>query len=188
MNLKKCSQCQVEKVWSEFSPQKGGKDGLHSHCKECRRLAVRAHRKKYPLSSKEAILKFKAKDITGFKKYFSDYNKERQKRDPQFKLAGLLRIRLNKVLKGVDKKGSAVADIGCSMEFFREYFENLFESWMNWANHGNKLGQWSIDHIQPLSSFDLSDRTQFLAACHYTNLRPLCAIANARKGAKIDGQ
>lgn len=34
-------------------------------------------------------------------------------------------------------------------------------------------GTWQIDHIEPLCSFDLSDRIELLKACHYSNLRPL---------------
>ena len=51
---------------------------------------------------------------------------------------------------------------------------------MSWDNYG----QWHIDHIKPLAEFDLTNRPQFLAACHYTNLQPLWASANHKKGAR----
>ena len=50
----------------------------------------------------------------------------------------------------------------------------------NWGVHG-----WHIDHITPLSSFDLTCREQFLKVCHYTNLQPLWAKDNFSKGCKI---
>ena len=53
-------------------------------------------------------------------------------------------------------------------------------NWKGWSVRG-----WHIDHIIPLVSFDLTDRKQFLKACHYTNLQPLWAEENLRKGAKI---
>ena len=50
---------------------------------------------------------------------------------------------------------------------------------MSWENH-SQTG-WHIDHIKPLSRFDLSDREQFLEACHYSNLQPLWAEDNLSK-------
>lgn len=38
--------------------------------------------------------------------------------------------------------------------------------------------------IKPLSSFNLSDRQEFLQACHYTNLQPLWAKENISKSNK----
>jgi hypothetical protein len=34
---------------------------------------------------------------------------------------------------------------------------------------------------KPPALFDLTDRKQFLEACHYTNLQPLWAVDNIRK-------
>jgi hypothetical protein len=49
---------------------------------------------------------------------------------------------------------------------------------MSWENYG----KWHIDHIKPLSLFDLEDPEQLKQACHYTNLQPLWAEENIRKG------
>lgn len=92
-----------------------------------------------------------------------------------------LRSRLRGALKGRFKSGSAVRDLGCSIEEFRSYLELKFQPGMTWANHGRK--GWHLDHIKPLAAFDLSDRVQLLEAVHYTNLQPLWWRDNLRKGA-----
>ena len=100
----------------------------------------------------------------------------------EVRLAHNLRSRLIRAIKNDQKSGSAIRDLGCSVEELKQYIENQFQSemtWDNWAMDG-----WHIDHIKPLVSFDLTDRKQFLEACHYTNLQPLWTIENLSKGSK----
>jgi len=112
-------------------------------------------------------------------KYFD----KKRKTDIQFKLGILLRSRLREALKGNFKSGSAVKDLGCSINELKTYLESKFLSGMSWENHG--IYGWHIDHIKPLSSFNLNDRKQMLEACHYTNLQPLWAKDNLSKSDKI---
>jgi hypothetical protein len=101
--------------------------------------------------------------------------------DVNFKLAERLRIRIWDAVKGDQKSGSAVSDLGCTIPELKAHLESKFQPGMTWDNWG-KTG-WHIDHIKPLSKFDLADRQQFLQACHYTNLQPLWAEENLMKGA-----
>ena len=109
----------------------------------------------------------------------------RYRKDPCFRLASLLRTRLNRAIKGAVKGGSAVQDLGCSFEELKQRFERQFLPGMTWSNQGNGAGEWNIDHIQPLASFDLIDRVQFLKACHFANLQPLWAKDNQTKRDRI---
>lgn len=102
---------------------------------------------------------------------------ERRKTDLNFKLRGLLRNRVGSALKS----GSAVKDLGCSIEELKSYLESKFQPGMTWENHG----KWHIDHIKPLCKFDLTNREQFIQACHFSNLQPLWAVDNIRKGGKL---
>lgn len=105
----------------------------------------------------------------------------KRKTDPQYRLAANLRTRLNKFFRGKTKSGSAVSDLGCSLGFLMQWLEEQFQPGMTWDNYGEGSYQWSLDHIKPLSSYDLTNRADFLAACHFTNLQPLWHIDNLRK-------
>ena len=65
------------------------------------------------------------------------------------------------------------------MQFFKDYIESLFQPGMTWENYGRR--GWHLDHIIPLTHFDLTIRKQFLRACHYANLQPLWAKDNIKK-------
>jgi len=106
--------------------------------------------------------------------------KERLAFDPQFILATRLRGRLYCAIKNKSKRGSAVELLGCTIDELITRFETLFVDGMSWANHGD----WHIDHIRPLSSFDLEDPQQLAVACHFTNLQPLWAFDNISKGGR----
>lgn len=150
------------------------------------RSRISGKKPEYRAKVREHYLKNKER-ISASKKNWSHKNKERlykrhkerMTNDIQYRLSSVLRLRLNCALKGYGyKMGSAVKDLGCTVKELMKYLESKFTNGMNWENRG----LWHIDHIEPLSSFDLSDRKQLLKACHYTNLQPLWAIENLKKG------
>lgn len=134
---------------------------LNPKSAEAHRQACRNYRQKE--SSKQAA---------------AEYSRTRYKQDIDFKLSNSLRRRTRMALKRGQKAGSAVKDLGCSIEFLKQHLEYQFQKGMSWGNYG----KWHIDHKQPLASFDLTNRKQFLKACHYTNLQPLWAADNQSKG------
>jgi hypothetical protein len=111
------------------------------------------------------------------------YARKKLKTDIDFKLKLNLRSRLRITLKNNYKSGSAISDLGCTIDELKSYLESKFQPGMSWDNHG--IHGWHIDHIKPLASFDLSDRKQMLEACHYTNLQPLWAKDNLSKSDKL---
>jgi hypothetical protein len=118
------------------------------------------------------------KDTEQFKLYNRVYKYNREQSDINFKICNRIRKRLYSIIKNNQKTGSAVQDLGCSIAELRKHLQSQFQPGMTWDNYG----QWHIDHIRPLSGFNLSNRKELLQACHYTNLQPLWAIDNLRKG------
>lgn len=108
---------------------------------------------------------------------------DRTPRSRSILLARALRERLNKAIKGRYRAGSAVRDLGCSIQELVTHIESQFLPEWSWAK--DSWGPaWHIDHIRPLASFDLSEPTQAAAACHWTNLRPYPAIKNILEGSR----
>ena len=93
-----------------------------------------------------------------------------------------LRIRLNKALRNNQKYGNTIKLIGCSIEQLKQHLESKFKLDMSWNNYG--IYGWHIDHIKPCASFDLSKPSEQRKCFHYTNLQPLWAIDNLKKGMK----
>jgi hypothetical protein len=93
------------------------------------------------------------------------------------KIKKSLRRRLRKALKGNVKTGTIAKQIGCTSAELRLHLENQFTNGMTWNNYG----EWHIDHIRPMCSFELSKVEDLNQVNHYSNLRPLWAEDNLAK-------
>jgi len=163
-------------------------------CKECydkqwyenNKLREKLRGAKYYQNNKEKRRIQREKWRSEHKTFLKDYYSNRLSTDPSYKLKQYLRSRLYRALKTKQKVGSAVRDLGCSIEEFMVYLEQRFHIHptscknMTWENYG----EWEIDHIQELDTFDLTKREEFLQACHYTNLQPLWAEEHLIKTAE----
>jgi len=161
------------------------------------KMRRRENNKKYRINHREKLLTKKKAYYEANKNKVKNYTKINREKinkrnqiwqriyynnNIQYKLGVRLRSRLYDALNVKHKVGSAVKDLGCSIDELKSYLESKFQPGMTWDNH--TLDGWHIDHIKPLASFDLTDRKQFLEACHYTNLQPLWAKDNLVKSDK----
>lgn len=133
-------------------------------------------------SARRAGRKWREANLEKARTASTRYKAKRFNTDPCFKLQCLLRSRLLLALKGNAKRGSAVKLLGCTIEELKLHLEKQFQPGMTWENHA--LDGWHIDHIKPLSKFDLTDPVQLAEACRHTNLQPLWAKDNLSKGDK----
>jgi hypothetical protein len=112
-----------------------------------------------------------------------EYRRRYRATRPEFRIACSLRSRIQVALKRAlaNKSNNSITLLGCSAGFYRNYLETLFQPGMSWENYGD----WHIDHILPLTSFDLTDKAQQLVAFNFKNTQPLWAFDNLSKGAKL---
>ena len=108
------------------------------------------------------------------------YLNSKYKNDINFRLGTNLRNRLRRLLKKEKSSKIAIKNLGCTIEELKNHLGSQFLPGMTWMNHG--IFGWHIDHIIPLSYFDLTIEEHIKKACHYTNLQPLWSIDNIKKG------
>jgi hypothetical protein len=141
----------------------------------------------YRQNNQEKLLernrKYRIENRDKVNKYDREYRMRRNAIDINYKLRNTLRSRLNIAIRNNQKVGSAVYDLGCTVEHLKTHLEDLFLPGMSWKNYGKE--GWHIDHIIPLCHFCLADEEQFKEACHYTNLQPLWAKDNLAKGNRL---
>ena len=185
-----CREC-----GAEFKPELGRGKRTHTaiYCSdECRTVADRISKQRWleenPEKRKEVANAYARKmseekgEVWEKARQRNDnYKAQRLAEDIQFRLAHNCRTRINLALKAqlAGKSRRSPQLLGCTPKQLMDHIENQFQpgmSWDNWTRDG-----WHLDHIRPLSSFDLSDPGQQKQAFHYSNLQPLWASENLSK-------
>lgn len=198
-----CSRCECRKEVGDFNKNKRSSDGYDAWCRDCHKQYNKEHHEVIARKKRELV----ERNREQVKKYMYDYtqkNKEplkvkrreyvdnnrekinantrkRQKEDIQFKLKETLRKKLLKLLGGV-KSETATFYLGCSADELRVWLEFQFEPEMTWENHGS---YWEIDHILPVSRFDMTKEFDKRVCFRWTNLQPLLKLENNLKNNKL---
>ena len=144
------------------------------------------------IKDREAVVRYKSKNL---EKVRASHRKSKKimyvikKSDPLFKLIRNARSRIGKILKlkNIKKIKSTIKSLGCTPEFFKEHIEKQFYphpttnekmTWKNYTFYG-----WHVDHKDPLDLAMTPD--DIVELSHYTNLQPMWATENLKKGNKI---
>lgn len=104
----------------------------------------------------------------------------------KYKLTRNLSNSIRQSLNG-NKNGEHWEDlVEYTLQELKIHLESLFQLGMNWNNHG--LYGWHIDHIRPISSFNITDYNckDFKKCWSLSNLQPLWAEENMTKGNKYE--
>ena len=108
------------------------------------------------------------------------WEREYRRKNANRRISVSLRNRLNAVLRGNVKVSSVLALLGCSLNEFKKHFQSKFTEGMSWQKFLN--GEIHIDHTIPCASYDLSKEAEQRSCFHFSNLQPLWARDNLRKG------
>ena len=147
---------------------------------------VRKKKKEYKLRNKKHIQKWNKEyaQRPEVKKRLSKIRMNRYKNDPIYLIKNRIRTRFYTYIKRglAEKKVRTSELIGCSWKYLKNHIEKQFKPKMKWSNYG----KWHIDHIKPMSQYDLRKVDEQYKCCNYKNLQPLWAKENLSKGDRIN--
>jgi len=152
-------------------------DRQKSRCRDCGGSEICIHNR----------IKSHCRDCNGSS--FCLHNKEKRKcKDCNLPLylVSLQRTNIYRCLKlsNLEKTKPSIEYLGCSAEYFIEYFKKKMDNFNQFSEIEMTWDNIHIDHIKPVSSFNLDDEEEFLSCCNYTNLQPLLAEVNLNKSCK----
>ncbi len=197
---KQCSICKEFKKLEGFRFIKS-KNIYEARCKDCfNRIRREKWRKNPIIKAKEKLYNdqwIQSGKSKAFKKKWREENKEhdlqvsrkrqkvRRTNDPIFRLRQNITRRINNALERLEK-GKAINVkkserteqlLGCS---FQEYYSYLIDQ-KNFLNLENDLSSYEIDHIRPVSSFNLQIEEQQFVCFNYRNTQPMSKDLNIKK-------
>jgi hypothetical protein len=189
---KQCTKCK-KKLPATKKYFHTNKTGFRSRCITCHKEQCKQYYQKnidkfleYKENNHTKILKAKKKYRQKNKKKIAEYkywyHKNRYHNDIEYRLLHNCGNHIRSHLKQNKDRKRSIQLIGCSISELKTHLEKQFDCKMSWKNYG---AYWHIDHIIPCSSFDFTDPTQQQKCFNYTNLQPLEAKANIKKGNKI---
>ena len=160
----------IEKIYPTIGDGMCLCDAMDEMCNNC-------HKKNYVLKNHRKVLQSKSKWNVANK----DYYRNKRRNDINYRLSLALRIRMNRALNENWKTGHTIELLGCSIDRLKVFLEERFDNKMSWSNYGS---YWTIDHIKPCASFDLSKPEEQRNCFSYLNLQPLEKSLNISKGTK----
>lgn len=151
---------------------------------EDNKLEVLQNKKQYYESNIKVFQEKNKEYRDSHKKEIALKRKERYKKDLSFKLMCSLRNRLHHAIKNqvALKTKKSIDLLGADSQYIQEYLESKFQEGMTWDNYG----KWHVDHIIPCNAFDLTNSEEQKKCFHYSNLQPLWAEDNYKKGNKLN--
>lgn len=153
--------------------------------KEKRKIFYKEWSKENKEYLKNQHTKWREENKEHVNKYKRDYERNRRREDPKYRLSARTRTAVYTCLKeaNVAKYRKTFELLGYSIEELMKHLEALFTIGMTWDNYG----EWHVDHKIPMSSFqfDSTEDLDFKECWKLENLQPLWGPDNLSKGTKF---
>lgn len=196
IGCKWCPECKRVRHRSHFNKQSARRDGLQARCAECGSKRASAYQAANRDRLTERHREWVANNRERHSAWMAAYRQRPERKALHARRAAAARAtvsgqlknriatRLYHVLRGGKGGSRTEALVGWTIAELRGHLERQFLKGMSWEN----MGEWHIDHILPLSSFVIEgpDDPELRRAWALTNLRPLWAADNIRKGARVE--
>ncbi|MBA7584901.1 hypothetical protein ES708_26867 [subsurface metagenome] len=189
----------AKKEWGKRNPDKvaESKKKYRKNNKEKCYLASRKWAQKYPEKFRDYSKKYRKNNPEKMKEW-KENNLEKvqkchrkagmvyyykNKENPIFRITHSISSAIGLALK-CNKNGGHWEDlVGYTLKKLVKHIEKQFKFGMDWDNYG----EWEIDHMKPISSFNFNDYNdlEFKKCWSLKNLQPLWISENRRKGNKI---
>ena len=174
--VKKCSNCGIVSLKSNFHKRSKSSDGLQPQCKNC----ILKKQKQYDIENRDKKREYQLKNREQINSRMNWYIKNRIKTDVNFRLIHNTRRRIHHALNGKTKSSSTRDILGIDIETYKKWIKWQMTPDMTWDNI-------EIDHVKPICLFDISDDEQLKEAFKgRRNTQPLSKEIHRQKGIKFN--
>ena len=158
-------------------------------CRYCEKLDGRYYRKsdhgkqkskKWVEENREKMSELQSNWFQKNKKLIYEKINNKLKIDASLKFIKLQRRRICNTLKNKTKKTNEL--LGCSNKEFSDWMKYLYKNGQSFENHGI---EWHIDHVIPISNFNLDNEDEVILCFNWRNTMPLSVKENLSKNNKI---
>lgn len=110
-----------------------------------------------------------------------EYQQRYRAKNKNARIAENIRSRIYTAMFNNNCLPAAERFLGCTIPEYKAYLESKFLEGMSWSNRGHGIGKWCIDHVRPVSFYDLTDPEQLKQCFHYLNTQPIWFRENIAK-------
>ena len=187
-----CSKCSVLKPLTEYHFRNKQAGIVRKDCKECclkqkkqhyqnNRNHILEYKRRYYQDNRNHILEYMQQYRVDNREKYNEYRRNKYSEDDSFRIADNLRRRMKHIITALDTvhPSTVINLMGCSAEWLKHWllYSESFYCFNSIFTH--------VDHIYPMSAYNLLDPSEQKRAMYWKNLRIIDARDNESKGKKM---